>query len=57
MLEGAIYTVSQLHCLLRGLAALHASFFVCLCLQENILSNFLPEYNDLTLYVYQPIKQ
>lgn len=38
---------ANLHYLLWGLAGLHANFFSCLCLEENIMSNFVPECDDL----------
>lgn len=39
---------ANLHYLLWGLAAPLANFFFCLCLGGNIMSNFLPEFDDLT---------
>lgn len=39
---------ANLHNLLGGLAGPLANLFFCLCLGENITSNFLPEFDDLT---------
>lgn len=39
---------ANLHYLLGGLAGPLANLFFCLCLGENITSNFLPEFDDLT---------
>lgn len=48
MLEGdADYTVSQPPLFALGPGWSSCQFISCLCLGENIVSNFLPEFDDL----------